>query len=96
MRSYREPQLLLNYLGRTEIGGSGAIGVDRALLRKVSTLPEPNVAVRHALTVTGAVVGEGDAPVLATQWRSLPEILSTEDIALLQSLWQNALQEVAP
>jgi mycobactin peptide synthetase MbtF len=42
------------------------------------------------------VVGEGDEPVLATQWRTLPEILSTEDIALLQSLWQDALEEVAP
>ena len=91
-----EPQLLLNYLGRVDIGAGGALRVDRGMLAQASVLPEPDLAVRHELTVMAAIVAEGDAPVLATQWRTLPDVLSAEDVHVLQSLWQEALQEVAP
>ncbi|MGE2714898.1 amino acid adenylation domain-containing protein [Mycolicibacterium litorale] len=96
LSAHREPQILLNYLGRADMGGSGAFTMDRQLLTAVSVLPEPEQAVRHELTVMAAVLGEGGAPVLATQWRTLPEVLSADDVAVLQSLWQDALREVAP
>jgi mycobactin peptide synthetase MbtF len=70
--------------------------MDRALLAEVSPLPEPNLAVRHELTIMAAVLGENDAPVLATQWRAMPDILTETDIAVLQSMWQDALREIAP
>ncbi len=95
LRGHPEPQVLLNYLGRTELGGAGVLTVDRALLVGVAPLPEPELAVRHELTVIAAVVARGDAAVLAAQWRSLPDILAAEDIAILQALWQEALREVA-
>jgi mycobactin peptide synthetase MbtF len=96
LRAHPEPQLLLNYLGRTHFGGSGdGLRLDRELLAAVSALPEPGVAVRYELTIITGIVGDADAPVLATQWRTLPDILSADEVAKLQSMWQDALREVA-
>ncbi|SEH73979.1 mycobactin peptide synthetase MbtF [Mycolicibacterium rutilum] len=90
-----EPQLLLNFLGRVHVGiDGGALRPDRALLAKVTQLPEPNLAVRHELTILAAVLGETDAPTLVTQWRTLPDILTAEDVAALQDIWQESLREV--
>ena len=96
LQALAEPQVLLNFLGRVHVGTGGALRPDRALLAKVSPRPEPDLAVRHELTILAAVIGEGDAPVLGTQWRTLPDILSAEDVASLQSMWQDSLREVAP
>lgn len=91
-----EPQLLLNFLGRVHAGfDGGALRPDRTLLARVSPLPEPRLAVRHELTVLAAVLGDSDAPVLGTQWRTLPDILTADDVAALQALWQESLREVA-
>ncbi|MFG1932280.1 amino acid adenylation domain-containing protein [Mycobacterium sp. NPDC048908] len=96
LRAHREPQLLLNFLGRLSFGvGRGGMRLDHGLLAEVSTLPEPLVAVRHELTIIAAIVGDADAPVLATQWRTLPDILSADDVATLQAMWEDALREVA-
>ncbi|MBE1549019.1 mycobactin peptide synthetase MbtF [Mycobacterium sp. OAS707] len=96
LRAYPEPQLLLNYLGRLHFGGSGnGLRVDRDLLAKVSALPEPGVAARYELTIIAGIVGDADTPMLATQWRTLPDILSADEVATLQSMWQDALREVA-
>jgi mycobactin peptide synthetase MbtF len=93
--SHRDPQVLLNYLGRIHLAGGGdALQPDRALLANVSPIPEPNLAVRHELTINAAVVDRGGTAVLGTQWRTLPDILSGDDVATLQSMWQNALREV--
>jgi mycobactin peptide synthetase MbtF len=94
LRCYPEPQLLLNYLGRVQVGTGGALRPDRELLAGVSPLPEPDLAVRHELTILAAVLGDGPGQLLATQWRTLPDILSADDVALLQSMWQDALREV--
>ncbi|CKR38148.1 peptide synthetase mbtF [Mycobacterium tuberculosis] len=72
----------------------GDLAVDRALLADVGQLPEPEQPVRHELTVLAALLGPADAPVLATRWRTLPDILSADDVATLQSLWQGALAEI--
>ncbi|KUI23550.1 non-ribosomal peptide synthetase [Mycobacterium sp. GA-1285] len=90
-----EPQVLLNFLGRVHAGfDGGALRPDRALLAGVSPLPEPRLAVRHELTVLAAVLGDSDSPVLGTQWRTLPDILTAEDVAALQAMWQESLREV--
>jgi mycobactin peptide synthetase MbtF len=94
VHDHLEPQLLLNYLGGLHVG-VGDLELDRELLAEVGRLPEPEQAVRHELTVLAALLGPVDAPVLATQWRALPDILSPEDIAVLQSLWEDALMELA-
>ena len=97
LRAHPEPQILLNYLGRTDFGVTGGgLRLDRSLLSGVSALPEPQVAVRFELTIIALVLTDGDVPVLATQWRALPDILTETDIAVLQSMWQDALREVAP
>jgi mycobactin peptide synthetase MbtF len=97
LRAYREPQVLLNYLGRLHFGGSGdGLRLDRDLLADVSALPEPGVAVRYELTIIAGILGDADTPVLATQWRTLPDILSAADVVTLQSMWQDALWEVTP
>jgi mycobactin peptide synthetase MbtF len=95
LRAHREPQVLLNYLGRTHFGGSGdGLHLDRELLAAVSALPEPGAAVRHELTIIAGIVGDADAPVLATQWRTLPDILAADEVAALQTMWLDALREV--
>lgn len=96
LQAYAEPQVLLNFLGRVHLGIGGELRPDRALLARVSPRPEPDLAVRHELTILAAVIGEADAPGLGTQWRTLPDILSAEDVAALQAMWQDSLREVAP
>ncbi|MGA8327744.1 MAG: amino acid adenylation domain-containing protein, partial [Mycobacterium sp.] len=88
------PQLLLNYLGHADIGGTSGLWLDRSLLNGVSPLPEPDLAVRYELSLVATVLGSGEHQVLVTQWRSLPDILSESDIAELQALWQQALEEI--
>ncbi len=95
LRGYAEPQVLLNFLGRVHVGTGGELIPDRSLLARVSPRPEPELAVRHELTILAAVIGDADAPVLGTQWRALPDILSADDVATLQSMWQDSLREVA-
>lgn len=87
--------MLLNFLGRVHVGTGGELIPDRSLLARVSPRPEPELAVRHELTILAAVIGDADAPVLGTQWRALPDILSADDVATLQSMWQDSLREVA-
>ena len=60
----------------------------------MSGLPEPNLAVRHEITLAAAIVDGADGPVLVTQWRTVPSILTADEVATLQSLWQHALSEV--
>ena len=89
-----EPQLLLNYLGRADVGGASGLWLDRGLLSGVSPVPEPELAVRYELSIVATVLGTGDHQVLVTQWRGLPDILSDSDITALQALWTQALKEM--
>ncbi|MGW0160490.1 amino acid adenylation domain-containing protein [Mycobacterium sp. NPDC003323] len=93
--AHRDPQILLNYLGRLrQVPGRSALTVDRSLLDQVSRIPEPNLAVRHEITLNVLMVEKDGAPVLGTQWRTVADILSADDVATLQALWQDALREV--
>jgi mycobactin peptide synthetase MbtF len=96
LAGFGEPQLLLNYLGRADVGGASGLWLDRGLLTGVSPLPEPGLAVRYELSLVATVLGSGDHQVLVTQWRALPDILSESDIAALQELWTQALEEMVP
>jgi mycobactin peptide synthetase MbtF len=88
------PQLLLNYLGHTDIGASSGLWLDRSLLKGVSPLPEPDLAVRYELSLLATVLGSGEHQLLVTQWRSLADILGESDITELQELWRQALEEM--
>jgi mycobactin peptide synthetase MbtF len=94
LSGHPEPQLLLNYLGSVHVG-VGDLELDRELLAEVGWVPEPEQAVRHELTVVAGILGTGEARVLATQWRALPDILDEADIAALQGFWNEALLEIA-
>lgn len=94
LREYPEPQVLLNYLGSLHVG-VGDVQLDRGLMAEVGRLPEPDQAVRHELTVVAGILGSGDTRVLGTQWRALPDILTPHDIGVLQSLFHEALEEIA-
>jgi mycobactin peptide synthetase MbtF len=96
LATFTGPQLLLNYLGRAEVGGTSGLWLDRGLLTGVSPLPEPDLAVRYELSLVATVLGSGDHQVLVTQWRALPDVLSESDIAVLQELWTQALGEMVP
>ncbi|ORV80977.1 non-ribosomal peptide synthetase [Mycobacterium interjectum] len=89
------PQLLLNYLGAAHTGGGTALRLERELITDVSPVPEPDLAVRHELTILAVVLTVGEQRMLATQWRALPDILDDADLAALQQLWTDNLREVA-
>jgi mycobactin peptide synthetase MbtF len=89
------PQLLLNYLGAAHAGGgTKLLALERELLAGVSPQPEPDLAVRHELTIVATVLSFDGQRVLAAQWRTLPDILSDADISALQQLWIQSLREV--
>ncbi|CAM2784074.1 non-ribosomal peptide synthetase [Mycobacterium intermedium] len=94
---FASPQLLLNYLGRTDVGntGTGCLRLDRGLLDGLPPLPEPDLAVRHELTIMATLLGSGDKQVLLTQWRALPDVLSDTDLTAIQELWDESLRAVA-
>ncbi|WAJ43617.1 amino acid adenylation domain-containing protein [Mycobacterium sp. Aquia_216] len=89
-----DPQLLLNYLGAAHTGGGTVLMPERGLLAGVSPQPEPNLAVRHELTIMATVLTYDGQRVLAAQWRALPDILDDADISALQQLWIESLREV--
>jgi mycobactin peptide synthetase MbtF len=95
LAGFAGPQLLLNYLGRADIGHAGReLRLDRELLAGLSPLPEPDLAVRHELSILASVLGTGGRQVVVTQWRALPDILCDADIAVLQGMWNEALREI--
>ncbi|ORB83495.1 non-ribosomal peptide synthetase [Mycobacterium kansasii] len=95
LNSLPGPQLLLNYLGRTDIGDSSAsVRLDRELLAGLPPLPEPDLAVRHELVILATLLGSGDQQILLTQWRALPDVLSDPDLSALQALWNESLKEI--
>jgi mycobactin peptide synthetase MbtF len=91
--SYPEPQLLLNYLGRADLPVTG-LRLYRELLAGLTPVPEPDLVVRHELSIFAAVLTVGGQSVLTTQWRALPSILSSANIAALQGLFDEALREI--
>ncbi|WP_077082180.1 non-ribosomal peptide synthetase [Mycobacterium numidiamassiliense] len=88
------PQLLLNYLGAAHTGGGTTLTPSRELLAGVSPQPEPDLAVRHELTIMAAVLPHDGQRVLAAQWRAPADILDDADIAALQQLWVESLREM--
>lgn len=94
LAGFAAPQLLLNYLGAAHTDGGTGLTLDRELLAGVSPVPEPELAVRHELTIAAMVLTYGGERVLAAQWRALPDILTDADITALQGLWIESLREV--
>lgn len=88
------PQLLLNYLGAAHAAGGAGLTLERELLAGVSPQPEPDLAVRHELTILAAVLSFDGQRVLAAQWRTLPDVLDDSDVDVLQQLWIESLREM--
>lgn len=97
LNSVPGPQLLLNYLGRSDVDGVSHAGtgvrLDRELLGGLPPLPEPDLAVRHELVIMATLLGSADQQILVTQWRALPDILGEADLTALQDLWNESLEE---
>lgn len=94
LAGYAPPQLLLNYLGAAHTGGGTGLRLEHELLAGSSPVPEPELAVRHELTIAAMVLSYDGERVLAAQWRALPDILDGTDIAALQELWVDSLREM--
>ncbi|MGB3895163.1 MAG: hypothetical protein WA942_13040, partial [Mycolicibacter sinensis] len=87
------PQVLLNYLGRVDRAGGGpAVAPD--LIAGLPSVPEPEQAVRHELSIFAAVADLGSGPALMTQWRTLPDILGAGQITELQELFAQSLGDL--
>ncbi|ORA20398.1 non-ribosomal peptide synthetase [Mycobacterium arosiense] len=94
LAGFAAPQLLLNYLGAAHTAGGSGLTLERELLAGVSPVPEPDLAVRHEITIAAMVMAWGGERVLVAQWRVLPDILDDADLAALQELWIGSLREV--
>ncbi len=94
LAAFSSPQLLLNYLGAAHTDGGTGLRLERELLAGTSPVPEPELAVRHELTIAAIVLTYDGERVLAAQWRALPDILDDADIAALQELWIDSLREM--
>lgn len=87
------PQLLLNYLGRVDRAGGGP-DVAPDLIAALPSVPEPDQAVRHELSIFAAVADLGAGQALMTQWRTLPDILGDAEIVQLQELFTDSLGDL--
>jgi mycobactin peptide synthetase MbtF len=87
--------VLLNYLGRADIGNPGQLRFAEELSATAPITPEPNLAVRHELTLAAGVMRFDGPPRLVVQWRTLPSILTATQVEELQGFWQEALRELA-
>lgn len=95
LRVLREPQVLLNYLGRVDIGNPGQLRFAEELSATAPMIPEPNLAVRHELTLTAGVMRLDGPPRLVVQWRTLPSILTAAEVEELQGFWHESLSALA-
>jgi mycobactin peptide synthetase MbtF len=87
------PQVLLNYLGRVDRAGGGpALAPD--LIAALPSVPEPDQAVRHELSIFAAVADLGSGPTVMTQWRTLPDVLGDGEIDQLQQLFVETLSDL--
>ncbi len=87
------PQLLLNYLGRVDRGGRGPV-LAPDLISGLPSVPEPDQAVRHELSIFAAVADLGEGPALMTQWRTLPDVLGDTETTELQELFADSLRDL--
>jgi mycobactin peptide synthetase MbtF len=94
LAGFPTPQLLLNYLGAAHSDGGAGLTLERELLAGVSPVPEPELAVRHEVTIAAMVLTWDGERVLAAQWRALPDILESADITALQELWIESLRDM--
>jgi mycobactin peptide synthetase MbtF len=93
LAAFSAPQLLLNYLGAAHTDGGTGLRLERELLAGTSPVPEPDLAVRHELTIAAMVLTYDGERVLAAQWRALPDVLDDADITALQQLWIDSLRK---
>lgn len=91
LRKYRDPQVLLTYLGH-DLGFEGdLLRRDEWLSVLGSPIPEPDSAVRHELDISVLIMETTEGPTIGTMWRAIPEVLSRSEIAELQSIWHEQL-----
>lgn len=95
LRRLDEPQILLNYLGRTDIENHGPLRISHPLSAAAPVIPEPHAAVRHELWLVAGIMRVDDALRLAVQWRTLPDVFSRQETEHLQGIWDESLRELA-
>ena len=95
LRRLGEPQILLNYLGRTDIDNHGPLRISHQLSAAAPAIPEPNAAVRHELWLVAGIMRVDGGLRLAVQWRTMLDIFSRRDVERLQAIWSESLQTLA-
>ena len=95
LRRLGEPQILLNYLGRTDIDNQGPLRISHQLSAAAPAIPEPNAAVRHELWLLAGIMRVDGGLSLAVQWRTMLDIFSRRDVERLQAIWDESIQTLA-
>ena len=91
LRQYRDPQILLNYLGHDRGFEGDLLRRDGLLSVSGSPVPEPESAVRHELSIAVLIMGTTEGPSIGTLWQAVPEVLERSEITELQSIWHEQL-----
>lgn len=91
LRRYRDPQVLLTYLGHDQGFEGDLLRRDEWLSVLGSPVPEPDSAVRHELSIAVLIMKTTEGTTIGTMWRAIPEVLSRAEIAELQSIWHEQL-----
>lgn len=91
LRQYRDPQILLNYLGNYRGFEGDLLRRDGLLSVLGSPVPEPESAVRHELSIAVLIMETTEGPSIGTLWQAIPEVLDRSEVAELQSIWHEQL-----
>ncbi|CPZ63522.1 Probable peptide synthetase MbtE [Mycobacteroides abscessus] len=91
LRKYRDPQVLLTYLGHDAGFEGDLLQRDEWLSVLGSPVPEPDSSVRHELSIAALIMETTEGPVVGTLWRAIPEVLSRAEVTQLQAIWHEQL-----
>ncbi|MGC7216786.1 amino acid adenylation domain-containing protein [Mycobacteroides abscessus] len=91
LRKYRDPQVLLTYLGHDAGFEGELLQRDEWLSVLGSPVPEPDSSVRHELSIAALIMETTEGPVVGTLWRAIPEVLSRAEVTQLQAIWHEQL-----
>lgn len=91
LRKYRDPQILLTYLGHYVEFEGDLLRRDGLLSVSGSPVPEPDSAVRHELDISVLIVETTEGPSIGTLWRAIPGVLGRSEVTELQSIWHEQL-----
>ena len=90
------PEVVFDYLGRGDLigttTGDWSIAGEYALRDRIPRIPDPDLPLRHALSVTVGVTGRAARPRLLAEWRWHSGVFGEAELDRLTDLWERAIE----